>query len=62
MPEGRKFGIYKIHGHRAEIQMVNYGNEPKFSFWRFSVEDAKRILTSTDQKSTMEFERMDQYL
>lgn len=62
MPQGKNYGVYKIHGHKPEIQMVNYGNESKFSFWSFSFQDSKLILTSTDQKSVMEFERIDQYL
>lgn len=62
MPQGKKYGVYKIHGHKPEIQMVNYGNESKFSFWTFSFQNSKLILTSTDQKSVMEFERIDQYL
>jgi hypothetical protein len=62
MPQGKKYGVYKIHGHKPEIQLVNYGNESKFSFWTFSFEGSKLILVSTDQKSVMEFERIEQYL
>jgi len=62
MPKGKNYGVYKIHGHRPEIQLVNYGAESKFSFWSFSIQDSKLILISTDQKSTMEFERIHEYL
>jgi hypothetical protein len=62
MPQGKKYGIYKIHGHKPEIQLVNYGNEPQFSFWVFSFDEDKLTLTSTDNKSVMTFERIAQYL
>lgn len=62
MPQGKKYGVYKIHGHKPEIQLVNYGNEPQFSFWAFSFADDKLTLTSTDGKSVMKFERIHQYL
>lgn len=62
MPNEKNYGVYKIHGHKPEIQMVNYGNESKFSFWSFSFEGSKLTLVSTDQKSVMEFERITNYL
>jgi len=62
MPQGKKYGIYKIHGHKPEIQLVNYGNEPQFSFWTFSFDEDQLTLTSADSKSVMKFERINQYL
>ena len=62
MPEGRTFGVYKIHGHKPEIQLVNYGSESQFSFWNFSLEGKKLVLESTDKKSQMEFERIHQFI
>ena len=62
MPKGKNYGVYKVHGHKPEIQLVNYGDESQFSFWNFSVHEEKLTLTSTDGTSTMEFERITQYL
>lgn len=62
MPQGKKYGVYKIHGHKNEIQLVNYGNESKFSFWNFSFQGEELILESTDQTSKMIFERIHDYL
>lgn len=62
IPSGKQFGIYKIHAHKPEIQLVNYGNESKFSFWNFSIDNEKLILNSTDNKSTMEFERIYKFI
>lgn len=62
MPKGKSYGIYRIHAHKPEIQLVNYGQDSKFSFWSFSIDNKKLKLTSTDKKSEMEFERIHQFL
>jgi uncharacterized lipoprotein NlpE involved in copper resistance len=62
MPQGKNYGVYKIHGHKPEIQLVNYGNESKFSFWSFEFAEEKLTLMSTDNKSVMTFERITDYL
>ena len=62
MPKGRQYGIYKIHDHKPEIQLVNYGESSRFSFWNFSIDDQKLKLISRDQKSEMEFERIHQFI
>ena len=62
MPKGKQYGIYKIHGHKPEIQLVNYGESPQFSFWKFTIFKDKLTLTSTDGQSVMEFERIYQFL
>jgi hypothetical protein len=62
MPKGKQYGIYKIHGHKPEIQLVNYGDSPQFSFWKFSISDKKLTLISTDSTSVMEFERIHQFI
>lgn len=60
--KGRRVGIYKIHGHRPEIQMVNYGDTPKFSFWRFLLKNDKLVLTSRDNKIVKTYHRIYKFL
>lgn len=62
MPKGKQYGVYRIHSHKPEIQLVNYGNTPQFSFTSFVVDDDKLTLTSTDQKAIMTFERINDYI
>lgn len=62
MPQGKVYGIYRIHAHKPEIQLVNYGNPSQFSFWNFTLEGQKLKLISTDQKSEMIFERIHQFI
>ena len=62
LSKGKQYGIYKIHGHKPEIQLVNYGDSPQFSYWKFSILNEKLTLTSTDSTSVMEFERIHQFI
>lgn len=60
--EGRRVGVYKIHGHRPELQMVNYGDNPQFSFWNFSLKGDMLILTSRDDKIVKTYHRIYKFL
>lgn len=62
LPKGKQYGIYRIHGHKSEIQLVNYGESSQFSFWNFAISEKKLTLTSTDGQSVMEFERIHQFI
>lgn len=62
MPKGKQFGVYKIHAHKDEIQLVSYVNKSEFSFWNFSIQGNKLTMTSTDEKNILEFERIHQFI
>lgn len=57
----KEYGIYKIHGHRPELQMVNYGDTPLFSFYKFDIKKDKLVLKSTDGKEELEYKRIHQF-
>lgn len=59
---GRKVGVYKIHGHKPELQMVNYGKNPQFNFWNFSLIKNKLILISRDNKTIKTYRRIYKFL
>lgn len=59
---GRKVGVYKIHGHKPELQMVNYGDNTEFSFWKFSIKESKLTLTSRDNKVIKKYHRIYKFL
>ena len=61
-PQGKTYGIYKVHAHKPEIQMVNYGDKPQFQFYQFSIDKNNLILKSTDQKTKLELKRIYQFL
>ena len=62
MPKGRRVGMYRFDPIKSEIQLVNYGSEPRFSSWKFEISTSKLKLISPNKKSFMEFERIYQFL
>ena len=62
MPKGKQYGIYKVHGHKSEIQLVEYGDFSQFGFWNFTFVNNRLVMTSTDNKKIAEFERIHQFL
>ncbi|MDT7832092.1 hypothetical protein RQM59_06850 [Flavobacteriaceae bacterium S356] len=61
MPAGKRSGVYKIHGHKPEIQMINYGDGNSFDFWKFEIVDDMLIMTSTDKTTEIKFKRSHQF-
>ena len=61
-PQGKIYGVYKVHGHKPEIQMVNYGDNPQFQFYTFSISDLELKLISTDKKTELKLKRIYQFL
>lgn len=59
--EEKYYGIYKIHGHKPELQMVNYGETPEFKFYKFSISDDKLTLTNTDTNTKLIYSRIHQF-
>ncbi|TDQ27581.1 hypothetical protein [Tenacibaculum caenipelagi] len=60
--EKKEFGIYKIHGHKPELQMVNYGENPKFKFYNFSLKDNILTLKLRDGDDELRYIRVHQFL
>ena len=60
-PEGKKYGVYKIHGHKPELQMVNYGDNSKFNFYKFSLDKNKLELISTSGNNKITLTRIHQF-
>lgn len=61
VPGVKKYGIYKIHGHKPELQMVNYGESPEFKYYRFKFNKVNLILTSTQGKTELVYSRIYQF-
>ncbi|CAL2101482.1 conserved protein of unknown function [Tenacibaculum sp. 190130A14a] len=60
--KGKEYGVYKIHGHKPELQLVNYGDDPKFSFYQFTISQNKLFLKSTDGTEAYTYSRTYQFL
>ncbi|MFY0604141.1 MAG: hypothetical protein JXQ93_09335 [Flavobacteriaceae bacterium] len=61
MPIDKKYGVYKVHGHKPEIQMINYGKGNSFDFWKFKISEAFLTMTSTDNTTKIVFKRSHQF-
>lgn len=61
MPQGKRTGVYKIHGHKPEIQMITYGKENNFDFWKFEISDDLLTMISTDNTTKIVFKRSHQF-
>ena len=59
--ESKKFGIYKIHGHKPELQMINYGKNPEFKFYKFRIKDSILTLTNTNGNEELKYSRIHQF-
>lgn len=58
----KEYGIYKIHGHKPELQMVSYGESPEFKFYKFSISDDKLTLINTETKTKLIYSRIHKFL
>lgn len=61
MPRDKRTGVYKIHGHKPEIQMINYGEGNSFDFWKFEISNDTLTMTSTDNTTEIIFKRSHQF-
>ena len=57
----KEYGIYKIHGHKPELQMVNYGDNPEFKFYNFSISNNELTLIKSDTKEKLIYSRIHQF-
>lgn len=52
-------GVFNVHGHKVEVELIPYGSPMKRDFWEFAIDD--QILTMTllnsDSKVTRTFKR-----
>lgn len=58
----KEYGVYKVHGHKPELQMVNYGMNPEFRFYKFQISQNKLRLKATDGTEELYYTRIHQFL
>ena len=63
LADGKKIvGVYKTHGHRNELQLVNYGDNPEFEFHKFQVTENKLTTEIIGKDSKLFFSRIDEFI
>lgn len=61
-PKGEKYGVFKTHGHRLQIDMVSYSKKPEFQFYNFQLKEDKLVLKSTNRNKEIKLTRIHQFL
>ncbi len=57
---GRIHGVYNVHGHRPELELIPYGDQMDRSFWQIQFDENQIKLNrlNTDTPVTRSFERI----
>ncbi|CAL2090436.1 hypothetical protein [Tenacibaculum sp. 190524A05c] len=50
---GRFSGVYNVHGHKSEIELIPYGKDLKRSFWKVDFKENQIDLTLLNSDSTV---------
>lgn len=60
---GRASGIYHVHGHRPQVELISNGNKPERSTWKVHFDNEKITLTrlATDSIITRTFKRIHEF-
>ena len=60
--EGRIHGVYNVHGHKPELELIPYGRDYPRNFWRISYGYDTIMLTALNTDSvTRSFKRIDEF-
>ena len=59
-PKGRINGVYNVHGHKSEVEMIPYGEEHPRNFWKFEYGENSITLSllNSDSLVTRTFSRI----
>lgn len=61
--KGRINGVYNVHGHKPEVELIPYGDQVKREFWEIQFEENQITLKllNTDKTVTRKFSRIHQF-
>ena len=62
-PDGTIYGVYNVHGHRPEIELIPYGDKLDRNFWSFECTHSQLSiqLLNSEEKVTRKFIRTNQF-
>jgi len=62
-PSGeKKYGVYKCHGHKNEIELVYYGDDCRREWWMYSHEDeGLKLVQTKDENQFYKLKRINQF-
>ena len=61
--KGRIYGVYNVHGHKPEVELIPYGEELNRDFWKIQFEEngITLELLNTDKTVTRKFTRIHRF-
>lgn len=60
-PEGEKYGVFKTHSMRNQIDLINSSKTPAYQYYKFSLEDDNLTLKSTNSNKEITLTRIHQF-
>lgn len=61
-PEGTRYGMFKTHAHRLQIDMVSYTKIPEFQFYTFNLKNDTLTFSSTNSDKKITLTRIHEFL
>ena len=60
---GKVYGVYNVHGHKPEVELIPYGDQLERSFWTIHYEEnsISLKLLNTDEDVLRRFVRVDEF-
>ena len=61
--KGRINGVYNVHGHKPEVELIPYGDEVKRDFWKIQFEENHITLTllNSEKRVKRKFKRINRF-
>ena len=61
--KGRINGVYNVHGHKPEVELIPYGDQVKRDFWKIQFEENQISLKllNTDKNVIRTFKRINKF-
>tara|TARA_R110001606_G_scaffold151587_3_gene292151 strand:- start:3983 stop:4720 length:738 start_codon:yes stop_codon:yes gene_type:complete len=60
-PEGEKYGIFKTHSMRNQIDLINSSRTPEYQYYKFRLENDNLTLKSTNSNKEIKLTRIHQF-
>ena len=61
--KGKIYGVYNVHGHKPEVELIPYGDQVNRDFWKIGYEENSITLDllNTDSTVTRKFRRIHEF-
>ena len=62
-PEGNRYGVWRVHGHKSELEQTFFGDDCIRKYWDFEINNNVLVLKSVNEETpiTMTYHRISQF-